>query len=1104
MTIHAKCWRGGILGAMSRAQSFVHLHTHSHYSLLEALPKIHELIATAKADGQQALALTDTGNLYAAIDFYKEAKKQGVKPIIGVDLAVAPHTRHDKEHGKDDRASRVVLLAKNETGYKNLLALVSRAHLEGFHHQARADRELLEQYKGGLVAILPAYHGEAATDVRDGQREKARESYAWYRSLFGDDVYQEITRHPESPSHESAMRALAVFARECGVPLLAAHESYYLQPDDALARELVNKIRTGSTLSREFGGAGTFDLSFISQERALELFADMPEALDNTQKVADMCNLELTLGAWVFPDFPIPAGSTHDEELRKKTYAGIAKRGMEETPALRERIEYELGVICGKGYSPYFLVVADLLKHAREANIYTNTRGSAAGSLVSYLCGITTVDPISFNMPFERFLNPERPSPPDIDMDIADNRRDDMIDYARAKYGEEKVAQIGTFGTMLARAAVRDVARALGHSYGVGDRIAKLIPFPKQGFPVFIKGALEDVPELKALYESDADAREILDLAQRIEGNARHMGVHAAGVVISPSLVTDYVPVQNDPKGGKTVTQYDMHAVEEAGLLKYDFLGLKNLSVLADAVARVEKRLGVKVDLDTVPLDDENVYAMLTRGETLGVFQFASSGMTSYLKELRPTSIHDLNAMVALYRPGPMAFIPEYIKRKRNPAFVKYLDPRMEPILKPTYGILIYQDDLLMITVQLAGYSWGQADKFRKAVGKKIPEEMAKQKVPFIEGCIKHGMKESVVHTLWEQIETFAAYGFNKAHAVSYGGLAYKTAYMKANFSVDYMAAVLTADAGDVEKISDIVAECTRMGISVLPPDVNASFGNFTVTEHLTPSNFGGPSQPDGARVSAAPAGADTTSEVAGRQISTIRFGLYSIKNFGTGVADEIITAREKGGAFSSITDFCTRVDSKNLNKKAFEALIKSGALDSLGERGELLANIDTLLQYRKESGAQSGTASLFGTLSAAPTSAMRLTPAPPAGQDERLAWEKELLGLYVSGHPLDKHREKLSAQKVSIRATVANLKGVETVIAGFIENLQTILTKNGERMAFMRLADLSGSVEAVAFPRTLKEFGTMLTPGQCVMLKGRISERKGEPSFVIDKVKLL
>lgn len=1091
---------------MSRAQPFVHLHTHSHYSLLEALPKINELVATAKEDGQTALALTDTGNLYAAIEFYKSAKKAGIKPIIGTDIAVAPRTRHDKDHGKDDHASRVVLLAKNEVGYKNLLRLVSRAHMEGFHFQARVDRALLEECAEGLIAIIPAYHGEPAADLRNGQKEKARESYGWYTSVFDTDVYQEITKHPELPTHETAMQALYSFARENGISIVATHENYYLKPDDAVARELVNKIRTGSTLSREFGGAGTFDLSFISQARANDLFADMPEALENNQKIADACNLELELGTWVFPDFPIPQNSTHDEELRKKTYAGIAKRGMEDSPALRERIEYELGVICGKGYSPYFLVVADLLKHAREAGIYTNTRGSAAGSLVSYLCGITTVDPILFNMPFERFLNPERPSPPDIDMDIADNRRDDMIDYARAKYGEEKVAQIGTFGTMLARAAVRDVARALGHSYGTGDRIAKLIPFPKQGFPVFIKSALEDVPELKELYDGDADAREILDLAQRIEGNARHMGVHAAGVVISPTCVTDYVPIQNDPKGGKTVTQYDMHAVEEAGLLKYDFLGLKNLSVLADAVSRVEKRLGVKLDIDTIPLDDEKVYSMLTRGETLGVFQFASSGMTNYLKELRPTNVNDLSAMVALYRPGPMAFIPEYIKRKRNPALVRYLDPRMEPILKPTYGILIYQDDLLMITVQLAGYSWGQADKFRKAVGKKIPEEMAKQKQPFIEGCIKHGMKESVTHTLWEQIETFAAYGFNKAHAVSYGGLAYKTAYMKANFPVDYMAAVLTADAGDVEKISDIVAECTRIGIMVLPPDVNVSFGDFTVvdTKRAAGDVLGGFSQPDGARGSVAPAGANATPENISRAASSIRFGLYSIKNFGTSVADEIITAREKGGTFSSITDFCGRVDSKNLNKKAFEALIKSGALDSLGERGELLANLETLLQYRKESGALSNTASLFGNLTAAPTSDIRLTPATPASQDERLAWEKELLGLYISGHPLDKHREKLSAQKVSIKATVANLKGVETVIAGCIETVQTILTKNGERMAFLRLADFSGSVEAVAFPRTLKEFGVMLVPGQCVMLKGRISERKGEPSFVIDKVKLL
>jgi DNA polymerase III subunit alpha len=624
---------------------------------------------------------------------------------------------------------------------------------------------------------------------------------------------------------------------------------------------------------------------------------------------------------------------------------------------------------------------------------------------------------------------------------------------------------------MMARAAVRDVARALGHSYALGDTVAKLIPFGKQGFPVTIKGALEETPELAELYERDADAREILDLAQKIEGNARHVGVHAAGVVIAPKPVTEYAPIQLDPKGGKTITQYDMYSLVDEyggiGLLKFDILGLTNLAVLADSVARVKERLGVDVDLDKIPLDDGKVYEMLAAGRTLGVFQMAGSGMTAYLKDLKPTVIHDLNAMVALYRPGPMAFIPEYIQRKRNPSLVKYLDPRMESILKPTYGVLIYQDDVMMIAVQLAGYSWGEADKFRKAMGKKIPEEMAKQKEHFISGCIGHGMKEKAAHELWQQIETFAAYGFNKAHAASYGNLAYKTAYMKANFPVDYMASLLTADAGDVEKIAEIVAECKQMGITVLPPSVNASSGNFTVIDE-----------------------------------KTIRFGLYSIKNFGTGVADTIITAQP----FTDIIDFISRVADKNLNKKSFVSLIQSGALDELGERAQLLANLEKLLQFHREytkapsdQGSlfvQTGPQSWFGNIT--------LEPANPASIDEKLRWEKELLGLYVSGHPLDKHAAKLQHTKSTIRHAKENLRGVETVIAGFVENVQSILTKNGERMAFLKVADLSDNIEVVVFPRTLKEQEALFTAGNCIALKGKISERNGQASFVAEKAKAL
>ncbi|OHB20189.1 MAG: hypothetical protein A2854_00990, partial [Parcubacteria group bacterium RIFCSPHIGHO2_01_FULL_56_18] len=710
-----------------------------------------------------------------------------------------------------------------------------------------------------------------------------------------------------------------------------------------------------------------------------------------------------------------------------------------------------------------------------------------AGSMVSYICGITTVDPMEFNLPFERFLNPERPSAPDIDMDIADNRRDELIEYARQKYGSDHVVQIGTFGTMMARAAVRDVARALGHPYALGDQIAKTIPFGKQGFPVSIDGSLKDVPELKQMYDSDAEAREVLDLARKIEGNARHVGVHAAGVVIAPESVTKYAPIQLDPKGGKTITQYDMYSIADeyggVGLLKFDFLGLTNLSVLADSVQRVKIRLGALVDLDRIPQDDKKVYDMLARGETLGVFQMAGSGMTAYLKDLKPSVVHDLNAMVALYRPGPMAFIPEYIERKRNPSRVAYLDPRMEEILKPTYGILIYQDDVMMIAVRLAGYSWGEADKFRKAMGKKIPAEMAAQKERFTKGCLEHGMKPIATKNLWEQIETFAAYGFNKSHAASYGNLAYKTAYMKANFPVDYMAAVLTADAGDVERIAETVAECTRIGIKVWPPSVNESGGNFTVIDD--------PEAPQ-------------AGNGAGKNI---RFGLYSIKNFGTGVADSIVAARTEGGKFSDIGDFLSRIPDKNLNKKSLEALIQSGALDEFGERGQLFANVETFLNYHREHmKAPSNQSSLFSSTMLGTSGPMPLKPttAPAATMDQKLTWEKELLGLYISGHPLDKHKDKLKNQKTSIKHAKENLKGVETVIAGFVESMQPILTKKGEKMAFLKVADFSGDIEVVAFPRILKENESVLSVGSCVMLRGRISDRNGTPSFVAEKVKSL
>ncbi|HUY05574.1 MAG TPA: DNA polymerase III subunit alpha, partial [Candidatus Paceibacterota bacterium] len=876
---------------------FIHLHTHSHYSFLQALPKIGELVEKAKKEGMDALALTDGGNMHGAIEFYKAAAKAGVKPILGVDAYLAPRSRHEKDPTLDAKRSRIVLLAENNEGYTNLLALVTKSWTEGFYERPRIDKELLRVHHAGVIAILPSFASDVSQLLRAGNAEGAAAALDEFKTIFGaDNLFLEITHHPHVDGHEALMQKIVALAKESGVPLVAAHDVYYLDPDDREATEILRRIGQGGRGRNE-----KEDFSFISEQQALALFKDTPEAIDNTRTIADRCHVELTLGEFVFPDFPLPPGKSADEVLRELCLRGLEARGLEGRSDVLERLEYELGIIKFKGYAAYFLVVEDLIRFATENNIYTNIRGSVAGSMTTYLLQITKIDPLEYKIPFERFLNPERPSAPDIDMDFADNRRDEVIEYARRKYGEGHVAQIGTFGTMMARAAVRDVARALGHAYSTGDRIAKLIPMGSQGFPMTIDKALELEPDLKAVYDEDDDARETIDFARRIEGCVRHVGVHAAGVVVSPTPLIEWTPLQPDPKGtGKLITQYDMYSVGEdgVGLTKFDFLGIKNLAILSDAIARVKETRGIDIDIEAIPMDDEKTYIMLAKGDTEGVFQLNGSGMTRWLKDLKPTTIHDINAMVALYRPGPMQFIPQYIERKRNPRLITYLDPLMEPILKQTYGILVYQDDLLIMAHEFAGYSWGEVDKFRKAVGKKIPEEMQKQKDKFIDGCVEHShwpLKKA--QQVWEWIEPFAAYGFNKAHSASYGRVSYQTAYLKANYPVEYLTALLTADSGDTEAISVFVAEAKRMNVPVLPPDVNESGSVFTVV---------------------------------GEHKDAIRFGLSSIKNFGEGISEAIIAERTAHGPFASLSDFLSRITSKNLNRKSLESLIKCGALDSL------------------------------------------------------------------------------------------------------------------------------------------------------------------------------
>lgn len=1072
------------------ASKFTHLHVHSHYSLLNALPQVPDLVKAAKDAGMETLALTDNGNLYGAIEFYQKCKKAGLKPIIGIDAYVAPRTRRDKEHKIDNKRIRLVLLAKNREGYKNLIKLVTDSHLEGFYYKPRIDTELMQKYNAGLIAIIPSFTGEVPLALKMKDYEKAENAVAKYKKIYGaENVFLEITRHPEIPGHEELMGEIAAFAKKTGAQICAAHDVYYLKPEDRKARDTLLSVQTSIDWSDKATGfeESEEDFSFISPEQAEKYFADMPEALLNTRKIADACNLEIELGKWYFPDIKPQPGKTHNQTLRDWVYEGFERRKLEKTPELVARVEYELKVICDKGYAPYFLTVADLLKFAHENHILTTIRGSVAGSLVTYLVGITNVNPIEYKLPFERFLNAERPSAPDIDMDYADNRRDEMIAYAREKYGSDKVAQIGTFGTMMARGSVRDTARALGFPYDLGDRIAKLIPMGSQGFPMSIERAMEEVSELKGFYDKEQDVKTIIDMAKKIEGCARHISVHAAGVVISPDPLVEHVPMQFDPKGeGKLITQYDMHAVGEdgVGLLKFDFLGIRNLAILADAVSLVEKIEGKKIDIENIPLGDKKTFEMLAKGETIGLFQLNGSGMTRYLKELRPTTIHDINAMVALYRPGPMESIPQYIERKHNPMLVEYLDPRMKDILDQSYGVLTYQDDVMMIAIKLAGYSWLEADKLRKAMGKKIPAEMEAQKEKLKSGLIKNGMIGEKADRLWKLIEPFAAYGFNKAHAASYGKVAYQTSYMKANFPAIYMAAVLTAESGDVEKIAEIIAECKRMGIDILPPDINESFAGFTVIK----------------------------GDKGNSGKDKIRFGLLTVKNFGEGIGNTIITERKRlpsrsggqagGGKFKSLADFLDRIKDRNLNKKSLEALIKCGAMDALGERGEMLGNLEGLLAYNKEKNMTAGQDSLFGNTAA--VQSLRLEKTPPAEAKDKLTWEKELLGLYVSGHPLDQFKEKL-AGKIPIEKIKIQLKeGMVGVISGIVDEMKPIVTKNGENMAFIKITDMSGSMEVVAFPRVLKEYQKILVPESCVSIKGRISHRNGQISMLAEAVKAL
>ena len=1061
---------------------FTHLHTHSHYSLLEAIPQISPLVKTAKKFGMKSLALTDTNNLYGAIEFYKECKKAEIKPIIGAEISVAEKSMWEEINTTTNRIFKMVVLCENLAGYKNLLKLISRLHTEPKEKLIPCvDIKMLEEYKEGLVVLSglnESYLWEKArtlkVSVNNFEKTTEYEQIISYlknvKNIFGERFFIEIGNLNEVEDGKTVRENSIKLARELEIEIVAAYNSHYIDPTDRSAQKTIfaisNELENKARFKRVFEKGYYF---LASESDAKKHFADIPEAIENTQKIAEMCNLEIELGKWVFPKFETESGKSYYDELKDVTYEGFKRRGLEQSEALVKRVEYELSIIEKKGFTQYLLIVADLLRYARDNKIATNIRGSVSGSLVTYLSGITNIDPIHFEIPFERFLNPDRPSAPDIDMDYEDTRRDEMVEYVKMKYGAERVAQIGTFGTMAARAACRDVARAMGYPYVVGDKISKAVPPGSQGFPMTLERALNEDADFKKLYDESREVKEVVDTAMKIEGNARHMGVHAAGIVISPTTLDEYTPIQYDPKGErKVISQYDMYTIEEAGLIKFDFLGLSNLRIISDTLKLVKQNYNIEVDLDNIPLDDKLTFEKLGRGETVDLFQLNGSGMTKFLMELKPTIVNDINAMVALYRPGPLAYIPEYIKRKNNPELVSYMHPSLEPILNKTFGVLVYQDDLLMMALNLAGYSWGEVDKFRKAVGKKIPEEMQKQKEQFIAGCVSHAKFErKLAENLWEWIEPFSAYGFNKAHSVSYGRVAYLTAYLKAHFPTEYMCAVLNAEEGEVDKISVSIKECIRLGIKVLPPNVNYSekiFGVIKKNEKYTQD--------------------------------AIVFGLNTIKMLGSDAAEEIVKLRKNEGDYKSLTDFIKRIPAKSLNKKSVEALIKAGAWKDFAKRGILWNNVENILAYQYDvHHAHAGQMSLFGEMEE--IDELKLVPENENAKiprNEILKWEKEVLGVYLSGHPLDAWRDILSKREITISKINNDIKdGTKVLFAGIIGSVKTMLTKNKDKMAFVQVEDLDDSIECVVFPKTYAQFKDLIVFDTPLAVRGRVSLKNKE-----------